>query len=170
MKLTPELKQHLEEIYQSFLHDEKILKMKDIPMHRGSNTYEHSFKVAKKAVKRGLRYKDVNLEAILIGAILHDYYLYDWRNDRTLLKGHGKNHPTIASKNAKDDFNIDEEVERIIKTHMWPLNWKSFPDSKEARIVSICDKMVTTVEAMSSKKHKQEKQQKYLDKIDKLFD
>lgn len=170
MKLTPELKEHLEEIYQSFLHDEKILKMKDIPMHRGSNAYDHSFKVAKRAIRRGLRYKQVNLEAILIGAILHDYYLYDWRSDRSLLKGHGKNHPSIALKNAKEDFNIDKEVERIIKTHMWPLTLKDFPNSNEARIVSICDKAVTTIEAMSTKKHKKTNQHKYLDKIDKLFD
>ena len=54
MEITPERKQELEDIYQSFLHNEKILKMKEISMHRGSNCYIHSFKVAKLAIKRAL--------------------------------------------------------------------------------------------------------------------
>ena len=170
MKLTPEQKNRLENMYQTFLHDEKILKMKEIPMHRGSNTYEHSFKVAKKAIKHALRYKDVNLESILIASILHDYYLYDWRSDHSKRKKHGKNHPYIASDNAKIDFDISSEVERIIKSHMWPLNFKMFPNSKEARIVSMADKMVASIESLSSKKHKNVHRQKYLDKIDRLFD
>lgn len=171
MKISQEEKKRLEDLYQSFLHDEKILKMKNVPMHRGSNTYEHSFKVAKKAIRHAIRYyKNVNLETILLGSILHDYYLYDWRSDRSLLKKHGKNHPFIASKNAKKDFDISSEVESIINAHMWPLNIKNFPHSKEARIVSICDKAVTSIEAMSSKKHKENKRDKYLLKIDKLFD
>ena len=75
MKITIEDKNRLEELYQSFLKDEKILRMKDISMHRGSNCYLHSFKVAKKAIKKSLNRKDINLEVVLIGAVLHDYYL-----------------------------------------------------------------------------------------------
>ena len=102
MELTEEQKEKLEAIYQSFLNDEKILRMKEISMHRGSNCYEHSFKVAKHAMKIALRgnKKNLNLETLLIGAILHDYYLYDWRKDRSKLKRHTKSHPYIASENA----------------------------------------------------------------------
>ena len=77
MKISDEEKQKLEQTYQSFLNDPKILRMKDIPMHRGSNCYIHSFKVAKLAVKRALRHKKGNLYTILTASILHDYYLYD---------------------------------------------------------------------------------------------
>ena len=67
MNLTNEEKSKLEGIYQRFLNDEKILKMKEISMHRGSNTYIHSFKVAKLAIKRALkRRKKLDLESILI--------------------------------------------------------------------------------------------------------
>ena len=48
MKITPEEKKHLEELYQKFLNDEKIKRMMQVPMHRGSNCYLHSFKVAKR--------------------------------------------------------------------------------------------------------------------------
>ena len=169
MNILEEQKQRLESLYQSFLNDEKILRMKDISMHRGSNCYEHSFKVAKKAIKKSLNKKNINLEVVLLGAILHDYYLYDWRNDRSKLKKHGKNHPDIAIKNAVNDFNISEEVKKVIKTHMWPINIKDYPNTKEAKIVSISDKAVTIVESFTSKKYKQKKREKYLSHISHLF-
>ena len=171
MKITEEQKARLEDLYQSFLHDERVLRMKEISMHRGSNCYEHSFKVAKKAIKRALRHKEetVNLEVVLIGAILHDYYLYDWRKDRARLKKHGKNHPGIAIKNAIRDFNISEEVVNVIKSHMWPINIKTFPNTKEARIVSLADKSVTIGESLSFKKYKANKREKYLSYISHLF-
>ena len=169
MKITIEEQNRLETIYQTFLKDEKILRMKDISMHRGSNCYLHSFKVAKKAIKKSLSRKDVNLEVVLLGAILHDYYLYDWRKDRSKLKKHGKNHPNIAIENAVKDFNISEEVKKVIKSHMWPLNIKDYPNSKEARIVSISDKAVTIGESLTSIKYKQKKREKYLSYISHLF-
>ena len=39
MKITAEQKEYLENIYQKFLNDKKVLRMKEIPMHRGSNCY-----------------------------------------------------------------------------------------------------------------------------------
>ena len=169
MKITPEQKEKLENIYQTFLHDEKVLRMKEISMHRGSNCYEHSFKVAKLAIKRGLRHKNVTLEVILLAAILHDYYLYDWRKDKELLKHHGKNHPYIAAENAEKDFGVDEEIQKIIKSHMWPFNIKNFPDTKEARIVTLADKTIATKEALTSRSYKNKHRSKYLDYISKLF-
>ena len=171
MKLTQEEKNHLEDTYQSFLCDEKILRMKNIPMHRGSNCYEHSFKVAKKAIKNAIKYhkKELNLESILLGSILHDYYLYNWREDKSKRKGHGHNHPFIASENSSRDFNIPKEVKDIIKSHMWPINMKNFPKSKESRIVANADKMVTIGESMTTKKYKQNKREKFLSYISHLF-
>ena len=169
MKITEEQKEKLESLYQSFLKDEKILRMKDISMHRGSNCYIHSFKVAKKAIKKSLNKKNINLEVVMIGAILHDYYLYDWRQDRSKLKKHAKNHPAVAIENAMRDFSISEEVKKVIKSHMWPLNIKEYPKSKEAKIVSISDKAVTIGESLTSKKYKQRKREKHLSYISRLF-
>ena len=170
MKISNEEKERLENIYQTFLNDEKIKKMKDIPVHRGSNCYEHSFKVVKYAIKKALRYKEVNLEVVLIGAILHDYYLYDWRTDSSKKKGHAKNHQIIASENASRDFMISDKVKKVIESHMWPINIKNFPDTKEARIVSLSDKHVALLEAASSRKYKDKKREKYLSDISHLFD
>ena len=171
MKISDEEKQKLEQTYQSFLNDPKILRMKDIPMHRGSNCYVHVFKVAKRAIKKALKSKNKNidLEVVLVGAILHDYYLYDWRKDRSLLKGHGKRHQYVASKNAKEDFNISDEVKLVIDSHMWPMNIKEFPKSKEAKIVTLSDKAIAIAESFTSKKHKENKKEYYLNYISHLF-
>ena len=169
MNISIEQKQRLEELYQTFLKDEKILRMKDISMHRGSNCYEHSFKVAKKAIKKSLHRNNINLEVVLLGSILHDYYLYDWRSDRSKLKKHGKNHPGIAIDNAIRDFDISDEVKVVIKSHMWPINIKDYPKSKEAKIVSFSDKAVTIGESFTSKRYKQKKREKYLSYISHLF-
>ena len=169
MKLNDEQKKRLEEIYQKFLHDELVQKMKEVPMHRGSNCYLHSFKVAKKAVKHALHYKNVDVEAVLIASILHDYYLYDWRKDRSKLKHHGQRHPYIAAEQAKRDFDINELTQTIIKSHMWPINFKEFPKTKEARILSYSDKDVAVCEALTSKRYKAKRETKYLEYISTLF-
>ena len=83
MHLTEAKKKAFEDIYQIFLNDERILKMKEIPMHRGSNCYIHSFMVAKTAIAKAIRKKNVNLKALFYAAVFHDYYLYDWRKDKS---------------------------------------------------------------------------------------
>ena len=170
MDISQDLKKQLENTYQSFLHDERILRMKDIPMHRGSNCYIHSFRVAKIAIKRSLRHKNVELLTVLLSAILHDYYLYDWRVDRSKMKHHMSSHPFISAQNAKKDFAISETVQRTIESHMWPVNFTHFPKSKEARIVSHADKTIYLKEICCSEKFKKKHEQIYLKKISKLFD
>lgn len=169
MVISEETKQELEKIFQDFFHNEKIRKMITIPMHRGSNCFIHSFKVAKLAIKRALRHKVVDLKAVLVGAILHDYYLYDWRVDKDKKMSHLSAHPYIAIKNAEKDFDIDEDIKKIIKSHMWPINIKDFPSSKEARIVTLADKSVAFIEAMTSKRYKTKRETKYLESISSLF-
>lgn len=170
MNITPETKKDLEEIYQSFLHDERILKMKEISMHRGSNCYIHSFKVAKLAIKRALRHHKGNLYTILLASILHDYYLYDWRKEKARKRHHMGIHPYIAAKNAERDFGIHTPVKRAIQSHMWPVNIADFPRTKEARIVSNADKTIYAREIVCSKRYKKKREEKYLKQIERLFD
>lgn len=169
MNISDNEKQELEKIYQSFLKDERIQIMKSIPMHNGSNCYIHSFKVAKLAMKRALRHKRVNLKTLLIASILHDYYLYDWRKEKERKKKHGSKHPFIASSNAAKDFSIDEEAQRVMESHMWPINFKHFPKTKEARILTFADKTIATREFLTSKRHKQKKNEQYMTYISHLF-
>jgi len=168
--ISKEEKQELENLYQTYLNDPKVKRMQDIRIHRGSNCYIHCFKVAKLAIKRAIkRKKKLDLKAILVGAILHDYYLYDWRTNKKLKKKHAKNHPKIAAANARKDFNISPLVNDIILTHMWPYNFKMFPKTTEARIVMNADNHIATKEALTSIKYKSKRIDKYMDYIKSLF-
>ncbi|MBQ2069324.1 MAG: HD domain-containing protein [Bacilli bacterium] len=169
MKISDEEKLELEEIYQAFLHDEKILRMKEISMHRGSNCYIHSFKVAQIAVKRALRHNKGDLRTVLVGSILHDYYLYDWRIDHSKMDHHLSAHPYIAAENAEKDFGIHEPIKKVIQSHMWPVNFSEFPETKEARIISLADKHIYVKEIVCSAKYKAKREEKYLRQISTLF-
>ena len=53
---------------------------------------------------------------------------------------------------------------------MWPINFKEFPSSEEARILSLADKVIATREFFTSKGQKQKKEEEYLKNIAILFD
>ena len=169
MKITPEEKARLEEIYQYYFNHPLVQRMKNISMHRGSNCFEHSFKVAKKAVNR-CKDRKVDLETLLIASILHDYYLYDWRVHPELKKGHGRRHPYLAAKKAKEDFNVSYEVQCCIASHMWPINFKEYPRTREAKELSYHDKRTAIIEASTSIRYKKAHREKYLKHLEKLFD
>ena len=169
--LSKEEKDKLEVIYQEFYNNDKLSEMKDIRIHRGSSCFIHSFRVAKLSIKRALKHKkELNLEAILIASILHDYYLYDWRKNRALLKKHGSRHPKVANNNAIRDFNINDLESDIILSHMWPINFKDFPKTTEARIVSHADKDIAFLEMITTKKFKEKRLKKTEESIKRLFD
>jgi len=170
MLLDDKRKKTLENTYQYFLNQEKVLKMKEIPTHVGSNCYIHTFKVTKLVMKRAIKSrKDLDLENLLIACIFHDYYLYNWRTTKDRPHPHGKHHPFIASDNARRDFNISEESQGMIKTHMWPFNFFNPPKSKEARLLCNVDTWVALIEDLIPRNIKNKNEQKYLDKISHLF-
>lgn len=133
-------------IIQDILEHPVVLSMKNYIAHGETNCLEHSLYVAftsyTLAVKLGL---DPRL--VTRGAMLHDFYLYDWhyKGERTGL--HGFTHSKESLRNAKQFFDLTEIEEQIILRHMWPLTWPA-PTKKEAIIVTLCDKYCTTLETL----------------------
>lgn len=170
MELTKEQKQKLEEIYLKYLHDERVLKMKEIPAHRGSNTYLHTFRLTKEIMKKAVKSrKNLDLENLLIASIFHDYYLYDWRTTKDRPHPHGKHHPHIAVLNAKRDFAISDKAAEMMETHMWPFNLTHPPKGKEARLLCNVDTWVAFKEILTSKNHKKKTEAKLLSSFETLF-
>ena len=99
----------------------------------------------------------------------NDYYLYDWRVEKDKKRSHASKHPYIAAEQAERDFKISKESKKIINSHMWPINFKDFPNSKEARILTLADKAIATVEFMSSTKSKKKHREETLKEISTLF-
>ena len=164
----PELLNELEtnEDYKKLLHkhghdilnSQQYLRLKEFIQHGNVTVFEHSIHVALCAIRLsralGVRSKEREL---IRGALLHDYFLYDWHfadsPGNIHPKLHGFYHPGIALKNAARDFVLTEREKEIIKKHMWPLTVKP-PRCREAWIVCLADKYASTLETLKLKKGK----------------
>lgn len=125
-------------------------EMKELIAHGRITVYQHSLDVARLCFRYNSRmHLGIDEKELTEGALLHDFYLYDWHDASIrvpLFKMHGYTHPSTACNNAKDRFNVDERVQNVIKSHMWPLTLRSLPSNKAAWLVCLCDKIVATRE------------------------
>lgn len=80
-----------------------------------------------------------NEKSLIRGALLHDYFLYDWHTPDPSHRLHGFHHPEKALSNARQDVGLTPMEEDIIIHHMFPLTRKP-PKSREAKIVCLVDK------------------------------
>ena len=144
-RLTRSDKEVFHNCIQELLKNPSIHEMKKYIQHSDISTFRHCLRVAKKSLLLARSLKlDVDREALIRGAMLHDYFLYDWHTQGDHL--HGYHHPHIASKNASRDFNLNEKEKNIIESHMWPLTLFHLPKSKEAALVCIADKLCSAGE------------------------
>jgi uncharacterized protein len=90
--------------------------------------------------------KNFRLDAAAVarGALLHDFFLYDWRT--TGRRHHPVTHPRTALRNARKRFALTPIEQDIIATHMWPIG-KPFYAYPESFLVSSVDKLVSAREA-----------------------
>lgn len=130
--------------------DSKVHEMKKYIQHGKVSTFEHCENVAKLSYKLN-KYLSLHsdLKVLITGAMLHDFYLYDWhREDDGSHRLHGFHHAKTASVNAEKHFHTDPKVNKVIESHMWPLNIGKLPKSREAWIVCIADKCISAYETL----------------------
>ena len=120
--LKEKTKQEVAEYLCGYLHDKKIKRMKAYVQHGDISTYDHCLLVAYYSfiLARKLHLKCSERELIR-GALLHDYYLYDWHEKEKWHRWHGFRHANFALKNAMRDFELSVREIEIIQKHMWPL-------------------------------------------------
>ena len=126
--------------YELMLHD-KLAAEKKFIQHGRITCYEHSVNVAVMSTFIASKLPIVFNEASLIrGALLHDYFLYDWHDKDSSHRLHGFHHAGTALKNASHDFKINSIERDIISKHMFPLNLRP-PKYRESWIVCLSDKI-----------------------------
>ncbi|MEG2351146.1 MAG: HD domain-containing protein [Bacilli bacterium] len=125
------------------LEHSEFSKTKEI-VHHGSTRYNHSIRVAYCSYLMSKVLK-ADVKASVKAGVLHDFFLE--RDDKNIAASTKMlvNHPTIAKENAIRYFNINEKEQNIIESHMFPFSAVS-PKSKEAWIVTTCDKLVSSFE------------------------
>jgi uncharacterized membrane protein/HD superfamily phosphodiesterase len=149
------------EIIQDIEQHEEFLKLKEY-FHHNSSIYVHVQEVAYLSY-RICKFLKLDYRSAARGALLHDFFLYDWRNhdvpDLPRHKFHGIEHPSIALENARKHFAVNEIEADIIRKHMWPLTLVP-PQYKESFIVSFADKYLSSKEFISEYKKRIKRQRK----------
>lgn len=126
---------------RDILADERVKGMASIP-HHDASVLRHSLTVSEVSFVIAERY-GLDSRSTARGALLHDFFLYDWR--KTKVKHHATGHAKTALRNARSRFSLNEVEADIILTHMWPLS-RRFYRYRESFVVSVVDKLVSAKE------------------------
>lgn len=149
------LEEYIETTVQKYgddiLSSECMLAEKKHLQHGCTSIYDHSYNVACVSLYLAMKFHmEVNKKSLIRGALLHDYFMYDWHTCRKEHIFHGFTHARCALNNALRDFEVDSIEKNIILRHMFPLNIIP-PKHKEGLIVCIADKLCAVAEAFSFK-------------------
>ena len=139
------LAETIRELKQEGRLDEEKLAMQ----HGTTSIYRHSLNVAYTSLWMMERWQ-IRLEpkSLVRGALLHDYFLYDWHIKDPDRKAHGFSHAAAALQNAERDFALNAVERDIIARHMFPLNLTP-PRYRESILVCIADKICAVYETFS---------------------
>lgn len=136
-----------------------VLDMDQYIQHGDTTCYWHSVAVAHYSVclirRLGIR---CDMESLIVGALLHDYFLYDWHINDKSHKLHGFSHPKRAFINAQRDWKLTARERDIIRKHMFPLTLIP-PIYKESMIVCMVDKFCATKEMLQKEPYSKLKRQ-----------
>ena len=93
-----------------------------IPQHGSTTCYDHSVAVTLCSIRLAQKWGwDVDWRSLVRGALLHDYFLYNWREHNRDHKLHGFYHARKAMENAERDFGLNPVEANIIHRHMFPI-------------------------------------------------
>ena len=134
---------------EDILRSGKLDAEKEFIQHGTVSCYDHSLRVANISlgIARVVPFW-VDKKSLIRGALLHDYFLYDWHVPDKTHRLHGIFHARTALKNAGRDFKLNRIEQDIIKKHMFPLTITP-PKYRESWIDCCADKLCAAEETVS---------------------
>ncbi len=140
------------EIVKEVCRESRFPQTEKYIQHGITSVYHHSLVVAYYSCWLAEHFQlKVRKRELIRGALLHDYFLYDWHVKQDGRRFHGFTHPSCALKNADRDFQLTWVEKDIIKKHMFPLT-PIPPMCKEALLVCAADKVCSAYETIHRKK------------------
>lgn len=149
LKLSEERQQLFNFVLSELEREGNLAHEKNAIQHGSTTVYEHSVGVAGASLKLAeFFHLKVNEKALIRGALLHDYFLYDWHIKRKEHHFHGFTHPATALRNAEKEYNLGDIERNIISRHMFPLTVVP-PMCREAWLVCLADKYCAVKETFA---------------------
>ncbi len=146
--MTIKEEEQFQTMLYNLLNDERILRMNAFIQHGDVTCLQHCISVAYFSYAFSRQFHiEIDEKSLVRGALLHDYFLYDWHIKEEARKLHGFYHPIVALENAKKDFKLTKIEMDIIVNHMWPLTLLHVPHHRESIIVCIMDKLCSVSES-----------------------
>ncbi|NLI57101.1 MAG: HD domain-containing protein [Clostridium sp.] len=138
----------IEDTIEQLCNNSRFLQTTKYMQHGKTSVYEHCIKVAYMSCRIASRLRlNVDFPLLIRGALLHDYFLYDWHDKNNGHRLHGFFHPRKSLQNAHEDFELTPKEENIILRHMFPLT-PIPPYYLESWIVCIADKLCALNETL----------------------
>lgn len=121
-------------------------ELKNFRHHYSTNRYQHCLNVAWYTYL-WCHHSGLNARSAARGAMLHDFFLYDWRKEgaQPIPGSHTEVHPLVALANAEKYFEVDDVMRDCILHHMWP-SAPGRPLTKEGLMVTAADKYCAAME------------------------
>lgn len=133
-------------IIKDILNTDMVQKMKEYRQHYETTCFDHCLIASYFCY---IYCKKINLDYISCAraAMLHDLFLYDWREKKTSRKGlHAFTHSKTALINAQTQFELNKKEIDIILKHMWPVTI-FLPKYAESYVLTFVDKFCAISES-----------------------
>ena len=148
MVLSEREKAYFSECVAELLRSDLVRQMDAFVQHADVSCLDHCISVAYTSLWLSSRLGiSVDRRSMIRGALLHDFFLYDWHEKNGRKGLHGFTHPRTALENAQRQFILNDLEKNIILRHMWPLT-PIPPKYRESFIVSFSDKFCSVVETL----------------------
>lgn len=134
-----------------------FLSMKDFTQHGRTDCLLHSISVSYYSLAAAGCLPFIwDKKSLVKGALLHDFFLYDWHKKDRSHRFHGFTHPSAALANARKEWILNEKEADIIRKHMFPLI-PSVPRYRESILVCLVDKLCSAAEILRLRPSRQVK-------------
>ena len=140
------------ECVSDLFENDMVSGLDNFSQHKGTSRLQHSINVAYYSflICRKLR---LDYRSAARGGIMHDLFLYDWREETKSARVHIEAHPKAALENAKKITKLNKKEADAILNHMWPMTPVP-PRFMESHIVSLADKFCACAEVIDGYKNR----------------
>lgn len=150
-KLPAKKEQKFRDILKETRENSRFDQNDQYIQHGTTTVKAHCINVAQTAYFMSYRlHIKVHERELIRGALLHDYFLYDWHDKSLRNSIHGFTHPGKALKEASKDFNLTKIEKDMIRSHMFPLTVRP-PKYREGVLLCIADKLCALQETIGGR-------------------